>query len=228
MTGNHFKRLWALAALLAVVAAAASPRTASAQDGGAEPGLNADEDFDTPSETEELREPETTPLADLAPEALPGRLDAAFEELLSEDEAVWSRADRRVRRLLRRSFSPSAELFLERAETAAEAEKFDLALTHLTDLVTLYPEFAEGWRRRSQVHLRNQDIGAALADLYSVISLEPRHFEAYLGLGLIFARLEDPVRAKEAFERALEIHPNLEEAQQAIERLGPAADGREA
>ncbi|MEM7177350.1 MAG: hypothetical protein AAF503_06575, partial [Pseudomonadota bacterium] len=40
-------------------------------------------------------------------------------------------------------------------------------------------------------------------------------------------RLGDEEGAMQAYRRTLEIHPNLEPAQEAVERLSPEVDGRE-
>ena len=58
-----------------------------------------------------------------------------------------------------------------------------------------------------------------VADIESTLRLEPRHFGAIWGLGMILGRQQEFERAIEAFERLLEIKPNSQDARPRIELL---------
>ncbi|MEO1330785.1 MAG: tetratricopeptide repeat protein [Pseudomonadota bacterium] len=145
------------------------------------------------------------------------RLAEAFETLASEDERARADAEKAIARLWSRSGSPSMDLLLERAKKATEKEEFDLALRHLTDLVNLAPDFAEGWNARATVHFRQENYGESLADIAETLALEPRHYGALMGLGLIMDQLDQPKRAIAAYRKALEIHPHLDGVLSAVE-----------
>jgi cytochrome c-type biogenesis protein CcmH/NrfG len=49
-------------------------------------------------------------------------------------------------------------------------------------------------------------------DIARVIDLEPRHFGALSGLGMISLRNGDPAAALQAFEAALQVNPHLDQA----------------
>jgi cytochrome c-type biogenesis protein CcmH/NrfG len=68
---------------------------------------------------------------------------------------------------------------------------------------------------------------SAMADIRQVLSLEPRHFGAWAGLGHIFMSSDDKARALEAYRRALKIYPQLSIVQTLIERLKPEIDGQD-
>lgn len=153
-------------------------------------------------------------------------LDRAFADLKSDDEEVRAKAEARISRIWQRSGSASMDLLLQRAKTAIEREDYDTALLHLTDLVTLRPEFAEGWHLRAQVHFQREDFGAAIADIGEALAREERHFAALTGLGLLLETIGRESDALAMFRRALELHPNMEAAKEAVERLSPVVDGR--
>ncbi len=50
-----------------------------------------------------------------------------------------------------------------------------------------------------------------MRDIQQVLRIEPRHFGALAGLGLIHMRAENWKSAIASFERALEVHPFLGE-----------------
>ena len=56
--------------------------------------------------------------------------------------------------------------------------------------------------------------------------LEPRHFGALSGLGMIFRQLGDKRRARAAFEQALRINPSLKNAREALKDLSEILDGQ--
>jgi Flp pilus assembly protein TadD len=118
------------------------------------------------------------------------------------------------------------DLLLARAAKAMEEDNFDLALRFLNDLVRLAPDFAEAWNKRATVLFLKGDYGNSIADIQRTLALEPRHFGAISGLGIILERLGDKQGAMRAFRRGLEINPNMPGAKDAVERLSPEVDGR--
>lgn len=185
--------------------------------------------FDLPDPVEPTPEPEPEsafePDPDLSREE---RIELALEALQSEDEAERARAESRLSDLWSDSGSDSMNLLLKRGRDAMEREAFDAALEHFTDLVNLAPEFAEGWNARATVHYRLDKYGAALADLSEALALEARHFSALAGLGVILEAVGDEAGAVAAFRQALTIHPHLDGPQEAVDRLAPKVDGRDA
>jgi tetratricopeptide (TPR) repeat protein len=109
-----------------------------------------------------------------------------------------------------------------------DEEDYPLALDLLDRIVTLQPDYVEGWNKRATVHFINDDIGKSLSDLERVLALEPRHFGALAGLGTIFRELGDNRRAIEAYRHALELDPYLEDVGKAIEELENEGGGRDA
>lgn len=77
------------------------------------------------------------------------------------------------------------------------------------DIVTKAPDFAEGWNKRATVYYFLREFEKSASDIRQTLLLEPRHFGAISGLGLIFIQLDYPESALETFKQALEIHPHL-------------------
>ena len=137
----------------------------------------------------------------------------------SVEEAIW--------RLWLQSGSSTVDLLMTWAVEAVAAQNTDLALRYLDTLVELKPDFAEGWNKRATVHFRKHDYARAMADLQRVLALEPRHFAAWNGLGVILQDTGDKKHALEAFRKALAIDPHLEAARKAVDALGPEVEGQE-
>jgi len=92
---------------------------------------------------------------------------------------------------------------------AMNSEDYKTAIADFTKITQLAPDFAEGWNKRATVLFMVGDYQGSLADVAKTLKLEPRHFGALSGLGLINAQLEHDEDAIAAFERALAINPNM-------------------
>lgn len=155
------------------------------------------------------------------------RLDALFAQLGQKNNPDWERVQNDIWIHWSKSGSPSMDLLLLRAGRAMDAGDHELALRFLDDLVRLAPEFAEGWNKRATVYFLLGEYGPSVADIQRTLVLEPRHFGALSGLGMILERVGDKKGAIRAYRRGLEIHPNLPGAAEGVERLAPEVDGRE-
>ncbi|HEX2116338.1 MAG TPA: tetratricopeptide repeat protein [Alphaproteobacteria bacterium] len=90
----------------------------------------------------------------------------------------------------------------------------------LFDAVTMQkPDFSEGWNKRATVLYMLGAYDRSAEDVGKVLELEPRHFGALAGLGLINTELDKTDEAIDAFERALKIHPHLPGVKQRLEAL---------
>ncbi|MEM6488870.1 MAG: tetratricopeptide repeat protein [Pseudomonadota bacterium] len=169
------------------------------------------------------------PAVDLPDEEMgrEAQLEALFDQLGAEEQPHWQVIQAQIWRVWRRSGSDSADYLLRRSLRAIEGKDYDTALVHLDDLVALYPDFAEAWNQRATVHFLEGSYGESVRDIETVLALEPRHFGALSGLGIILDRLGQEAGAVLAYRRALELNPHLEGAQRGVERLAPDVDGRE-
>ena len=95
----------------------------------------------------------------------------------------------------------------------------DSAEQVFTRLVDAHPDFAEAWNKRATVRFLLGDDAGSRRDIGRVIDLEPRHFGALSGLGMIHMRNGDLAAALQAFEAALRINPHLDQAVDVTEQL---------
>jgi len=102
---------------------------------------------------------------------------------------------------------------------AMTAGRYTIALTVLDKLVIDQPDFAEAWNRRATVHYLLGDFEKSLEDIEQTLLLEPRHFGALSGVGLIMLKVGDNEKAIHAFEKVLEISPKNMSASKSVEDL---------
>ncbi|MGB3406501.1 MAG: tetratricopeptide repeat protein [Jannaschia sp.] len=140
--------------------------------------------------------------------------------LTSEEDA--GEAQRLANEIVERwshSGSDAMDLLLTRGQAAIEAQDLPRAIAHLTALTDHAPEFAEGWNQRATAFFLMEQFGPALSDIEQVLILEPRHFGALAGLGIILQQLGEEEAALDAFRRAQQVFPAQENVKSAVERL---------
>jgi tetratricopeptide (TPR) repeat protein len=93
--------------------------------------------------------------------------------------------------------------------SALEVGNLSVALAAFDALVEEAPGFSEAWNKRATVYFMMGDYDSSVADIMQTLSLEPRHFGALSGLGMIFVNIGKKDAAIAAFEKALSIHPQL-------------------
>ena len=155
------------------------------------------------------------------------RLEVLFDELrATSDPARIAFIEGTIWQVWGESGKPTVDLFYARGVRAMSVREFDDALEFFDAIVGLDPEFAEGWNKRATVYYLMGEYEASIADVERTLALEPRHFGALSGLGMIYLRLDDPARALDAFRRALEVHPHLRGARIEIRWLEEIVEGQ--
>jgi tetratricopeptide (TPR) repeat protein len=155
------------------------------------------------------------------------RLDGLFVELHETDNPHKARLiERSIWNVWLYSKSPTLELLMGRVVNAMGKQKFGEALELLNTVVTIAPKYAEGWNKRATVYYLLGQFQASIADVERTLDLEPRHFGALSGLGLIYNRLNREAPALDAFERALTVNPHLEQAEAEVQRLRGKVKGK--
>ena len=155
------------------------------------------------------------------------KLDDLFARLRSAGAEEASRIETEIWIEWSKSGSPALDLLLVRGRDAMELGDNALAIEHFTAIIDHDPGFAEGWNARATAYFTAGELGPSMADIGHVLTLNPRHFGALSGLALILEESGKPERALEVYKAALAIHPHLQGAVEAVERLETEAEGQE-
>jgi len=140
------------------------------------------------------------------------RLDALFADLKTAQSAEEGRAiERDIVHLWLESGDAEVDRLMGYAIAAMNLQAYTLALNYLDTVVLTKPDYAEGWNKRATVYFLVDRLQDSIADIQRTLALEPRHFGALAGLGMIMVKLGDKERAIEAFKAALAINPSLED-----------------
>ncbi|MBI1339890.1 tetratricopeptide repeat protein [bacterium] len=124
------------------------------------------------------------------------------------------------------SGSATVDILMTRGMDALEQNDLDLARDMFDRAVLVRPQYAEAWYRRALLFFNDGKYDQAIADLEATLAREPRHFGAWIGLGMIFESIEQPAAALKSYREALKHHPNAVAAKRGEERLTPQVDGR--
>ena len=95
-----------------------------------------------------------------------------------------------------------------------------------TEIISAHPTHAEAWNKRATVRFMRGDDKGSRSDIARVIDLEPRHFGALSGLGMINMRSGDLPAALQAFEAAVRVNPHMDQAEAMIRELRATLRGR--
>jgi tetratricopeptide (TPR) repeat protein len=154
------------------------------------------------------------------------RLNQLFIDLKRErNEKAAERIAGRIWGEWFQSGSASIDLMMQWSQKAIENQKYDVALDFLDQVVTLQPNYAEGWNRRATVHFMMKNFGKSMSDIDHTLQLEPRHFGALSGLAQIMALTGHKQSALEAWQKVLAIYPMMRGAQDQVATLSEELAG---
>jgi len=153
-------------------------------------------------------------------------LDELFAELQRPEAEDWPEIERRIWKEWEQSGSDAMDLLLERGQEAMRQGDPAKAVEHLTALVDHAPDFAAGWNARATAFFMLEEYGLSVADIQRTLALNPRHFGALAGLGMIYEAIDEPKAALRAYQAALAVHPHRPDVIDAIKRLTEETRGQ--
>jgi tetratricopeptide (TPR) repeat protein len=158
----------------------------------------------------------------------PERIDTLFASLKSEtDPDAAGEIENAILALWLESGSDTVDLLMQWTLKAMEEKQYPRALDFLDRIILLEPAYIEGWNKRATVYFLMDDYGKSIADIGKVLELEPRHFGALSGLGIIMRSIGDDERAKAAFREALAVDPHLGNVREELDSLEAETAGED-
>lgn len=138
------------------------------------------------------------------------RLSGLFERLRSSSDALEAKTiEFAIWQIWTESGDPAIDSLMSLGIQAMQAGDIPGAFGLFDAVTKQAPGFAEGWNKRATVLYLAGQLDASAADVDKTLALEPRHFGALSGLGLINMARERDDDAVKAFEAALKVHPHL-------------------
>ena len=153
------------------------------------------------------------------------RLDFLFKELKATSDArkafiiqseIW--------KLWMFSEAEDLNLLMRQGADALSEGDLDLAMDSFNAFVILAPDRAEGWNKRATAYFMMGNFKASIVDVQRTLALEPRHFGALAGLGMIYESLKQKKAALKAFQAALEVNPHMEEIKERAANIAQALE----
>jgi len=120
----------------------------------------------------------------------------------------------------------TADAALARGTVAMSVGEYALAMRLFEGVIARRPQAAEGWNKRATLHFLLGDFEASVRDIERTLAIEPRHFGALSGLGMIEMARRNHEAALDAYRRALTVNRHLDGIRAEIEALRNLLEGR--
>lgn len=154
------------------------------------------------------------------------QLDDLYDRLAKAKDATEAGAiSAMIGESLLRSGSDTADLVMQRAVAAMQARDFPTATDLLDKIIALQPGWAEAWNKRATVRYLVDDDTGSMADIGHVLAIQPRHFGALSGMGLILHRHGEDQAALTVLRRAAGINPQDAQVRSMVDELAHTVQG---
>ena len=154
-------------------------------------------------------------------------LDGLFQRLGTIDDPVAAAAlQQAIWETWIKADTAELDALMRQGMVQMARQRLDDAVETFSQLIDKAPDFAEAWNKRATAHFLRGDMAASVADIRRTVALEPRHFGAWSGLGMIMEQLGRPADAAKAYEETLKHNPHVEGLRERIEKLRAAAGER--
>mgnify|MGYP003334037134 CR=1 FL=1 len=160
----------------------------------------------------------TMPVAGQASQKDP-RLGPLFERLKEANAQEARGIESQIWQIWSKADDSATESLMRLAMRAMQAGDVKGAFVLFDAITTQAPDFAEGWNQRATALFTLGALDESIAAINKTLELEPRHFGALSGLGMIRMRKNQDNEALKAFEDAAKVHPNLPGVKTNIENL---------
>ncbi len=147
-------------------------------------------------------------------------LDRLFGTLRDENLGTAAiSTEQRIWQIWMSEGTPQQNNALQSAAVAMGAGQFRLSEEILNQLIAQKEIFPEIYNKRATLYYLMGKYEESLADIVTTLELEPRHFGAMSGRGMIYQKIGKEKEALEAYREALSVNPHLPGATIAINQL---------
>ena len=147
-------------------------------------------------------------------------LDGLFERLaITTDDEEASNITREIWQRWTANDDPEVSQLMQIGIRALNYSTYRRALQSFDRVIEIAPEFAEGWNKRATLYYHIREYQRSIDDIKETLQLEPRHFGAWSGLGLVSIAQENYSGALAAFKTAQSINPHIANIRRYVQRL---------
>ena len=148
------------------------------------------------------------------------RLESLFEQLQAAPDAVTAApVEELIWQIWLQHDDASVERLMQAGIDQMNEGQLNGALAMFTQLIEQAPDYAEGWNKRATLYYLMGDYARSELDIQQTLALEPFHFGALSGRGLVKMGQRDYEGARRAMLSALEVHPNMEAVKSNVQEL---------
>jgi tetratricopeptide (TPR) repeat protein len=148
------------------------------------------------------------------------RLNQLFNELKVNKAKVASIVEQEIWSLW--STHPTDEKLTARLEEGSmfvRNQQPNRARDIFTEVIKLDENWAEAWNKRATVLYMLGEYQKSQEDIDKVLELEPRHFGALAGQGMVNIKLKNYEKAIRSYEEAQEIYPSMKTPDAMIKQM---------
>jgi tetratricopeptide (TPR) repeat protein len=137
----------------------------------------------------------------------------------TKDEYEIGKIETQIWEIWLDSGSPQLNVLMEKGAESVQKKEHTQAIEYFSQIITLNPDFAEGWNKRATAYFLRGDYKASLLDIEETLRLEPRHFGAISGMISIYMVIHDLKGALKSYRLLQRIYPQKIDLAQQIKNL---------
>lgn len=146
-------------------------------------------------------------------------LDQLFGKLQNPQSKEARLFEQRIWQLWMRSDNAAHEVTLAKATDAMGVGNYQSSEDLLNQLITAEAGFAEAWNKRATLYFMMGRLENSLTDIVKTLELEPRHFGALSGRGMILVKQGKYREALAAYREAQSMNPHMAGVNATIKQL---------
>ena len=136
------------------------------------------------------------------------RLNHLFDKLIvTEDQLEIEKLTQQIWKIWHEIDDPKMTTAFETGVQMMNLGFYSRAIDYFDMVIFEIPNFAEAWNKRATVHFMMGNFDQSMQDIIKTLELEPRHFGALDGMGLIFIHQGQFQQAIDVYDKMLEIFP---------------------